>query len=56
MEDSPRVRKAAELSREDIEPALHDGGEDLEAVAQRLEVSLQGLKRRMTALGIVYRL
>ena len=55
MEACPRVCKAAELSLEEIESALRDADEDLGAVAERLEVSLQGLKRRMTMLGLAYR-
>ncbi len=48
----PRVRKAAELERAEIEAALATADGDLEAVAVTLEVSFPGLKRRMKALGL----
>ena len=52
IEKSPRIRKAVDLSREEIEAcrALHGG--DLDAMAECLEVSKRGLQRRMTQLGL----
>jgi two-component system nitrogen regulation response regulator GlnG len=52
IEKSPRIRKAADLSREEIEAcrALHGG--DLDAMVEALEVSKRGLQRRMTQLGM----
>jgi len=52
IEGCPRVRKAADLGREEIEDAVARGGGDLEAVAAALEVSVQGLKLRMKTLGL----
>ena len=48
----PRIRKAAELGRSEIEAALRRADGDHLAAAMALEVSPQGLKRRMTALGL----
>jgi two-component system nitrogen regulation response regulator GlnG len=52
IEKSPRIRKASDLSREEIEAcrALH--GEDLDDMAASLEVSKRGLQLRMTQLGL----
>ena len=52
IEQCPRIRKASELSEQEIRDALaaHDG-QHIQA-ARHLEVSPQGLKRRMTALGL----
>jgi two-component system nitrogen regulation response regulator GlnG len=52
IERSQRIRKAADLSREEIETcrALHGG--DLDAMVEALEVSKRGLQRRMTQLGL----
>ncbi|MCP4663360.1 MAG: hypothetical protein GY856_48830 [bacterium] len=52
IDESPTIRKAADLGREEIEEALRRFGGELEAAAGELEVSLRGLKRRMTALGL----
>lgn len=51
IESSPRVRKAAELGQAEIAAALAAAGGDVEAAALALEVSAQGLKRRLRALG-----
>ena len=51
IEKCPRVRKAADLGREEIEQALASHDDDV-AVARTLEVSLQGLRMRMKALGL----
>ena len=50
IEKSRRVRKARDLTREDIEQSLRRHG-DLDVMAQELEVSRKGLRRRMTELG-----
>jgi two-component system nitrogen regulation response regulator GlnG len=52
IDDSPHLRKAAELGRDEIEAALGRSSGDLEVAAADLEVSLRGLKRRMTVLGL----
>jgi two-component system nitrogen regulation response regulator GlnG len=51
LDQSPNVRKAADLERGEIEEALKAAGGDIKAAALALCVSGQGLKRRMTALG-----
>jgi two-component system, NtrC family, nitrogen regulation response regulator GlnG len=52
MKQCPRVRRAADLGREEIEDAIrrHDG--DLDAAADELGVSKRALVLRMRALGI----
>ncbi len=52
IEDHPSVRKAADLGRGEIEDVLTRCDGDQEAAAADLRVSLQGLKRRLTALGL----
>lgn len=52
IETSPWVRKAAALDRAEIAAVLARCGGDLEAAALTLQVSLQGLKRRMKSLGM----
>ncbi|HEV7509805.1 MAG TPA: sigma 54-interacting transcriptional regulator [Thermoanaerobaculia bacterium] len=52
IESCPQIRKAAELERAEIASALADCGGDPAAAAARLRVSPQGLKRRMTLLGL----
>ena len=52
VESCPRVRKANDLERAEIEQALGRADGDHTAAAFALEVSPQGLKRRMTTLGI----
>ncbi|MEM6456888.1 MAG: sigma 54-interacting transcriptional regulator, partial [Acidobacteriota bacterium] len=49
---SDRVRKARDLDRPTIEQALADHDGDLGPAAAALEVSRDGLRRRMTELGI----
>ena len=51
IEKSTQVRKARDLGRDEIEGAREVHGEDLELMAQHLEVSRKGLRRRMTELG-----
>jgi len=52
MERSPSVRKATDLSREEIESCLASCGGDLEAASEALQVSISGLKMRIKALGL----
>ncbi len=52
IESCSRIRKAAELESAEIEEALEHCGRDPLAAASRLRVSPQGLKRRMTRLGL----
>ncbi len=52
IENCPKIRKAIELEEEEILVALKAENGDLEAASERLEVSAQGLKRRMSSLGI----
>jgi DNA-binding NtrC family response regulator len=51
IEKCPRVRKAGDLGREEIEQVLTSAGDEI-ATARVLEVSLQGLRLRMKALGL----
>ena len=52
IEKSSRIRKAADLSREEIEACRAAHGGDLDAMVEALEVSKRGLQRRMTQLGL----
>ncbi len=52
IDECPAIRKAADLGRDEIAEALRRCGGELERAAGELEVSLRGLKRRMTALGL----
>jgi len=52
IEKSSKIRKAADLSREEIERCLQRCGGDLDAMVEKLEVSKRGLQRRMTQLGL----
>ena len=52
MDKSSRVRKASELTREEIEASLERTGGDLEALVDELQVSGNGLQMRMKELGI----
>jgi two-component system nitrogen regulation response regulator GlnG len=52
IEKSQRIRKAADLSREEIEACRARCGSDLDAMVEVLEVSKRGLQRRMTQLGL----
>jgi two-component system nitrogen regulation response regulator GlnG len=52
IEKSPRIRKAVDLSREEIEACSRLQGGDLDAMVETLEVSKRGLQRRMTQLGM----
>jgi two-component system, NtrC family, nitrogen regulation response regulator GlnG len=52
IERSSRIRKAADLSSEEIRACRERCGGDLDAMAEALEVSKRGLQRRMTQLGL----
>lgn len=52
IEGCSKIRKAVDLGKEEILEAQSESAGDLEAAAQLLRVSEQGLKRRMTALGL----
>lgn len=52
IEQSSRIRKAADLDRDEIEAALMRANGKLTAAAMALEVSAHALKLRMRALGL----
>jgi two-component system nitrogen regulation response regulator GlnG len=52
IEKSSRIRKAVDLSREEIQECRERCGGDLDAMVAELEVSKRGLQRRMTQLGM----
>jgi two-component system nitrogen regulation response regulator GlnG len=52
IDRSRTVRKAGDLTREEIEDASAACGGDLDAMGGRLEVSTSGLKQRMKELGL----
>jgi two-component system nitrogen regulation response regulator GlnG len=52
IEKSSRIRKAADLCRQEIEECLARSGGDLDAMVEKLEVSKRGLQIRMTQLGL----
>ncbi|MCG8456302.1 MAG: sigma 54-interacting transcriptional regulator [Holophagales bacterium] len=52
IDASPRIRKAQDLSREEIEGSRAEYEGDLDRMAEALEVSRKGLSRRMTMLGM----
>ncbi|HEY3570759.1 MAG TPA: sigma 54-interacting transcriptional regulator [Thermoanaerobaculia bacterium] len=52
IEKSQRIRKAVDLSREEIEACRASCKGDLDAMVEALEVSKRGLQRRMTQLGL----
>jgi two-component system nitrogen regulation response regulator GlnG len=52
VEQSSRIRKAADLDRDEIEAALARAGGKLTDAAMTLEVSAHALKLRMRALGL----
>jgi two-component system nitrogen regulation response regulator GlnG len=53
IEKSTRIRKAVDLSREEIRECWARCGGDLNAMVEILEVSKRGLQRRMTQLGLL---
>lgn len=52
IDRSQRIRKAVDLSREEIEACRAGCGGDLDAMVEELEVSKRGLQRRMSQLGL----
>ena len=52
IDKSTRIRKARDVSREELAKQLDECGGDVEAAAARLEVSPRGLKLRMKDLGL----
>ena len=52
MDKSPRVRKATDLGREELETAAQRCDGDLEAMVDDLEVSKNALRIRMKELGM----
>ncbi|HET9211041.1 MAG TPA: sigma-54 dependent transcriptional regulator [Thermoanaerobaculia bacterium] len=52
IEKSQRIRKAVDLSPEEIEACRASCQGDLDAMVESLEVSKRGLQRRMTQLGL----
>jgi two-component system nitrogen regulation response regulator GlnG len=53
MKKSPRLQAAAHLTPEDLEAARRRFGADVAAMAAALEVSEQGLRRRLRQLGLL---
>ncbi len=53
MNKSPRLRTAANLGLEDLKAACERFGEDVAAIAAALEVSEQGLRRRLRQVGLM---
>lgn len=53
IDKSTGIRKAADLSREEIELCYQHCQGDLDAMAEKLEVSKRGLQRRMKRLGLL---
>lgn len=51
IEKSTRLRKAKDLTQQEILDAKNRHGADLDAMAAELEVSRKGLRRQMTRLG-----
>jgi two-component system nitrogen regulation response regulator GlnG len=49
---SKRLRTAEDIDLEEIERCVEELGGDVDAAAQRLEVSTRGLRRRMRRLGL----
>jgi len=52
IEESPHLRTAADLTREEIEQAVERVGPGLDRLSETLMVSKQGLKRRMSQLEL----
>jgi two-component system nitrogen regulation response regulator GlnG len=52
IDRSPNIRKAVDLSQEEIEASFQRCAGDLDAMVEELEVSKRGLQRRMKRLGI----
>lgn len=52
IDRSPNIRKAGDLSVEEIVSCFHDCGGDLDQMVGRLEVSKWALRRRLNELGL----
>ena len=52
IDKTAKIRKAADLSREEIQACSQRCHGDLDAMVEELEVSRRGLQRRMTQLGV----
>ncbi|HEV7508523.1 MAG TPA: sigma 54-interacting transcriptional regulator [Thermoanaerobaculia bacterium] len=52
IDKSPNIRKAADLTAEEIQEARDECAGDLEAMGMRLEVSRKGLQQRIKQLGM----
>src|SRR6185312_15909461 len=52
IDKSPNIRKASDLTAEQIEEARRECAGDLEAMGMRLEVSRKGLQQRIKQLGL----
>lgn len=52
IERSPTIRKAGDLSSDEIKRCFHDCGGDLDQMVTKLEVSKKALRRRLNELGL----
>ncbi len=52
MDGCPSIRKASELDREELERCRETCCDDLDAMAEQLEVSKHGLRLRLSEIGI----
>jgi two-component system nitrogen regulation response regulator GlnG len=52
VDESPHVRKASDLSAEEIERSFNEEGGDLDAMVERLEVSKKALGRRLREMKL----
>ncbi len=52
IDESPHIRKASDLSAEEIERSFHEKGGDLDAMAEGLEVSKKALGRRLREMKL----
>jgi two-component system nitrogen regulation response regulator GlnG len=52
VDECPRVRKASDLGREEVERVLGEMDGDVDTAAARLEVSAHGLRLRLRDLGL----
>jgi two-component system nitrogen regulation response regulator GlnG len=52
MDASPEIRKARDVSADELAPLIAETGRDLDAMAARLRVSRRGLQLRLRELGL----
>jgi two-component system nitrogen regulation response regulator GlnG len=52
IDESPRIRKASDLSAGEIERSFHENGGDLDVMVERLEVSKKALGRRLREMKL----